>query len=97
MLTPEGRTKKKVREKLRAMGGYVFSPVQMGMGATTLDDLCCIGGRFVGIEYKAPGGVPTKRQLLTMKQIRDAGGIALWGDSVEGIMEELKMMLGMDE
>ena len=62
MLTPESRIKKKVRAKIRAMGGYVFSPVQMGLGMTTLDDLCCIGGKFVAIEYKREGKLPTPRQ-----------------------------------
>ena len=97
MLTAEGRIKKKVRAQLRAMGGYVFSPVQMGMGASTLDDLCCIAGKFVGIEYKAPMKVPTPRQLMTMKQIRQAGGIAIWGDSVERVIEELKTALRLEE
>ena len=96
ILTPEGRIKKKVRANIRAMGGYVFSPVQMGLGATTLDDLCCIGGRFVGIEYKAKGGVPTPRQFMTMREIRRTGGIAIWGDSIDDVMEKLKEALGLD-
>jgi hypothetical protein len=95
MKTPEGKIKQKVRERLKAMGAYYFSPVQMGMGATTLDDLCCIGGKFVGIEYKAEGKVPTARQRLTAQQIQRAGGIAIWGDSVEAIMEALKKALGL--
>jgi len=95
MLTPEGRIKKKVRAQIRAMGGYVFSPVQMGLGATTLDDLCCIGGKFIGIEYKAEGKFPTARQSLTMREIHKAGGIAIWGDNVEAVIEELKTALGL--
>lgn len=96
MLTPEARIKKAVRANLRAMGAYIYSPVPMGMGLPTLDDLVCFGGRFVGIEYKAPGKIPTPRQLLTMKQIRDAGGIAIWGDSEEAVMEAFKSALGLD-
>ena len=95
MMTDEGRIKKKVREKIRASGGYVFSPVQMGMGSPTLDDLCCIGGKFIAIEYKAEGKVPTPRQLLTMKEIRKAGGSAIWGDSIERVMEKLSEALGL--
>ena len=95
MLTEEGRIKKHVRAKIRAMGGYVFSPVQMGLGVTTLDDLCCIGGKFVGIEYKAEGKFPTPRQMHTMHEIHKAGGIAIWGDSVERVVEELKKALGL--
>lgn len=85
MITPEGRVKAAIRKWLRSKGIYVFSPVQMGVGRTTLDDLCCVNGRFVAIEYKAPGGAPTPRQLVTMAEIRRAGGVALWGDNVEDI------------
>ena len=96
MLTPEGKIKKAVRAKLRAIGAYTFSPVQMGLGMPTLDDLCCIAGRFVAIEYKAEGKVPTPRQIHTMHQIRKAGGIAIWGDSVGMVVEELHKALALD-
>lgn len=96
MLTPEARIKKKVRIKLRAIGAYIFSPVQMGMGMPTLDDLCCVAGKFVGIEYKALGKYPTPRQRKTMDDIRRAGGIAVWGDSVAMICDELNKALGLD-
>ena len=95
MMTEEGAIKKKVRANIRASGGYVFSPVQMGMGSPTLDDLCCIGGKFIAIEYKAEGKTPTLRQLLTMKEIRKAGGSAIWGDSIERVMEKLSEALGL--
>ena len=54
-----------------------------------------LGGKFVAVEYKAEGKIPTPRQLLTMKEIRKAGGIAIWGDSVERVMEELAKALGL--
>lgn len=95
MMTPEARIKKKVREHLKSIGAYRFSPVQMGMGQTTLDELCCVQGRFVGIEVKAEGKIPTPRQQLTMKEIHRAGGIAIWGDSYEIIIERLNQALGI--
>lgn len=94
MLTPEGRIKQKLRAYLKARNVYRFSPVQMGLGQTTLDELCCIRGRFVGIEVKAEGGVPTARQRATMKEIQRAGGIAIWGDSYELIVDRLEQALG---
>lgn len=97
MITPEGKEKKKVRAYLRSIGGYGYYPVPMGMGLPTLDDLWCIGGKFVAIEYKREGGVPTPRQQLTMKEIHRAGGIAIWGDSAELIMEKLKEALGLPD
>jgi len=95
MKTPESYTRDPVRKFLKSIGAYRFSPVQMGMGAPTLDDLCCVGGRFIGIEYKAPGKAPTPRQLLTMQEIKRAGGIAVWGDSAEKVIDELKTALGI--
>ncbi len=83
-MTPEGLIKSKIREFLtEEMQAYVFSPVQMGMGVSTLDILCCIKGRFCGIEVKTPGKKPTARQTFTIKAINDAGGVAFWTDSLE--------------
>lgn len=95
MLTPEGAIKKKVREWLRTSSIYYYSPIPMGMGRPTLDDLCCFRGRFLAIEYKAPGKIPTPRQRLTMDEIRRAGGIAIWGDSFESIKEQIKTAFGL--
>ena len=96
-MTPEAFIKKPVRRYLKASGAYVFSPVQMGIGSTTLDDLCCVGGKFLAIEYKREGGIPTPRQRLTMDTIRRAGGIAIWGDNAEKIIEEIKQALGLPD
>lgn len=96
MRTPEGYTRDAVRKWLKTLPHhYRFAPVQMGLGAATVDELCCIGGRFVGIEYKAPGKSPTPRQLLTLRQIHQAGGVAIWGDDANKIIEELKTALGL--
>ena len=97
MKTPEGYVKDAVRKYLKAIGAYRFSPVQMGIGSPTLDDLCCIGGKFVAIEYKREGKIPTPRQDMTIFAIKRAGGIAVWGDSAEHIIEQLKMSLGLPD
>lgn len=89
MMTDEGRLKQKCRAYLQKIGAYRFSPVQMGYGAPTLDDLCCIKRRFVGVEYKAPGKKPTPRQEQTMSAIKAAGGIAFWCDTYEGFLLNL--------
>jgi len=49
-------------------------PVQTGMGATSLDFLCCSLGEFVAYECKARGGKLTPRQQLVVRQINAAGG-----------------------
>jgi hypothetical protein len=92
MKGPEAKEKIKVRAYLKKRGAYRFSPVQMGIGASTLDDLVCLHGRFVGIEYKALGKRPTPRQELTIREIRMAGGIAIWGDTAECIISQLELL-----
>jgi hypothetical protein len=75
-MTPEGKVKALVKAWLKERNAYAFMPVQTGYGVATLDFLCCIHGRFVAIETKAPGGKLTPRQQRTMAEIASAGGIA---------------------
>ena len=77
MATPEGRVKEMVKRALKEEFDrrYLFMPVQNGMGAPALDLYNCIDGLFVAIETKAPGKTMTPRQLMTAKDIADAGGL----------------------
>jgi hypothetical protein len=98
----EKKVKDKLKMLLKADGSYFFMPVQMGMGATTVDFLCCVPveitpemvgmviGAFVGIETKAPGKVPSPRQQLTMQEIKNAYGVAVWGDDAATIFNTVK-------
>lgn len=92
MTTPEGRVKKACRRYLHEIGCYRFSPVQMGYGTRTLDDLVCWRGRFIGIEYKRAGGVQKGHQHLTALQITTAGGIALLIENVDQLIEYFQML-----
>jgi hypothetical protein len=88
----EAQVKKAYRKILREKGAYVFAPVQMGYGRTTLDDLVCYRGRFIGIEAKRPGLAPTKAQDLTMVAITLAGGIAVCITHPDQVVELLAMI-----
>lgn len=96
MLTPEGRVKAEVRKYLKSIGTYQFWPVQIGMGARTVDCLCSLRGQFTGIECKSPGQVPTGHQEMTLAMIAKSFGIAIWGDSAEQIIERIKQVLGAE-
>lgn len=73
--TPEGWIKKIVKEMLDMYPrAYWHMPVQNGMGAPSLDFICCIDGQYVAIETKAPGKRMTDRQELTAKEIEGGGG-----------------------
>ena len=92
-MTPEGQVKHELKKYLDAMGVYYFMPVQTGYGRATLDFLCCIRGRFVGIETKAPGKQPTGRQRRVMAEIDGAHGVAIWGDNIETLKAMIDELL----
>ncbi len=84
-MTPEGRVKKQISAVLKNFPSvYSFMPVQFGMGASGVDYHCVVGmltqfanGRVdmlpiaFFIEAKKPGGEPTGRQDLFLKERRD--------------------------
>ena len=85
-MTPEGYEKSKVKKYLSQIGAYQFWPVQTGYGASTIDCLACVRGRFVGIEVKKEGYKPsafTARQRHTIDTIFGSGGLAFIGTSEE--------------
>lgn len=90
-MTPEARIKADIRAWFLKQGAYVFAPVQMGMGASTVDQLICFKGKFIGIETKVPGKHPTARQLLTINEIKAAGGEAFWTTSLEDCKRQMVM------
>jgi hypothetical protein len=84
MTTPEGAVKDKIKAYLKEIGAYQFWPVQTGYGASTVDCLACINGRFFGIEVKRPGvKSATQRQKYIMRQIADAKGVVFMTDSFD--------------
>jgi hypothetical protein len=86
MQTEEGKLKDRIKAHLDSIGAYRHMPVLSGYGNPALDFVCCIGGRFLSIETKAPGKKPTPRQQLIMRQIIAADGTAFWVDSFEQYM-----------
>lgn len=75
--TPEGRVKDKVKEVLATLGAYYVMPQTGGFGNSGIPDiLCCLNGRFIGIECKANGGKVTRLQQSHLDEIELRGGIA---------------------
>lgn len=74
-MTPEGKVKAAVKKVLAKYGEelYAFWPVQNGMGSPTLDCIVCYRGKYIAIETKAPGKLPTPRQLITISKMEKAG------------------------
>lgn len=98
MQTPEGRIKDAVCRYLKSLGVWHFRAFMSGYGKSGIPDIvCCFRGRFLSIEVKREGCAPTPRQVLRMDEIRRAGGAAIWGDSVDGIVEQIKTVFGLDD
>lgn len=91
-MTPEGVLKKQVKDYLDERGAYYFMPVQFGMGAATVDFLCCVRGRFVAIETKIWPRKATPRQLRCLKLVRDAGGIGIVAYELAHVHANLKVL-----
>lgn len=90
-MTPEGKIKVVVKRLLKDADAYWHCPVQNGMGSPALDFMHVTHkGKTCAIETKAPGGVPTARQWLTINAIRAAGGTVL---IIDGLYEELTKWL----
>lgn len=92
----ENTVKNEIKRVLARYKTYWHMPVQNGMGAPSLDFICCHRGYYIGIEAKAPGKKPTARQLATMGQILGAGGIAVSVSNDEELkhLEQLLYRLG---
>ena len=77
-MTPEAKVKAKVVKLLKEAGVYYFYASTHGFGRSGVPDLvCCMSGRFIGIECKAGKNKPTPLQEKEMAAIRDAGGTTL--------------------
>lgn len=91
-MTPEGKVKERVKTLLRQYGAYWHMPVQNGMGAPSLDFICCLRGRYFAIETKKEADTMTPRQEVTAGRIADAGGAVFLVNEVIG-MRELEQFL----
>lgn len=93
-MTPEGRIKAAARKTLKSFPGiYNFMPVPSGYGQSSLDEIICVRGMFVAVEYKAPGKVPTPRQEIMIEKIQIAGGIVYVCDSIDKATHGLKALI----
>ena len=88
-MKPEAAIKAKIRAWFLQQGAYVFAPVQNGMGMSTVDQLVCFKGKFIGIEAKVPGKYPTARQYQSLRAIEAAGGQAYHVTSLEDLKDQM--------
>lgn len=86
----EAAVKTAVMRKLAVLGAYAISKHQTSLGKRgTPDVLACLEGRFLALEIKREGNVPTPEQLGEMRRWQQAGALAGWVQSVEDLDELL--------
>lgn len=74
-MTPEAKVKAKIKEVLKMERVYYAMPIGTGWGNSGVPDfLCCVNGRFLGIEAKANGNKPTELQKKNLMDIELGGG-----------------------
>jgi len=74
-VTPEAKVKTKIKAVLKEEGVYYAMPIGTGWGNSGVPDfLCCVNGRFLGIEAKANGNKPTELQKKNLMDIELSGG-----------------------
>ena len=84
---------KAIRDLLKALGIWHWKQWQGSMSQPkgVSDILGIYQGRMVAIEVKRPGRKPTPQQQAFLDRVKREGGIAFWADSVEAVMEGLKL------
>lgn len=76
--TPEAKVKARIHAALKAAGAYAVNYIGGQYAANgTPDILGCLDGRMLAVEAKAGKGRPTQLQLKALRQIDEAGGLAL--------------------
>lgn len=86
----ESQLQSKFIQAIEANGGYVVKVIAASKSGVP-DLLCCIRGRFVGIELKAPGKLNELKPLqkYNIELIKKSGGVALALDSLDSLKEAL--------
>ena len=59
------------------------------------DIICCIGGKFVAFEVKTPKGKLSKLQEVTIRKIKNSGGMAFKVTSLEEVQKILREVMLM--
>lgn len=90
--TPESKVKARIKKLLAEYNVYYAMPIGSVFGNSGVPDfLCCVKGEFLAIEAKAGKGKTTALQEKHLKDIREAGGLALVVN--EDNIDELKELL----
>ncbi len=89
----ESHIQRKIIQTIERLGGYCVNVVQAGKAGTP-DIVCCVDGKFVGIEVKRPGFKARELQAHHLEKIREAGGVSFVAHSVSEALAFLGEVYG---
>lgn len=82
----ETKVQKQIQDYIRSIGGYCFKVHgEIFMRAGIPDIICCINGKFVGIECKDGDNEASTLQIAHGIQIKKSGGYFCIAKSVEDV------------
>ncbi len=96
MTTPEGEIKDSICAYLRSLSPELWYYRAQGgaYGHPGVPDLvCCLKGRWVGLEVKTPRGRVSGFQESCQEQVREAGGIYEIVRSVDDVRKVLEPLM----
>ena len=82
----ERAVQKEILDYIKSLGAYSVKTMVTNSNGTP-DILCCLNGKFIGIEVKKEDGVVSKIQEYHIKKIKEAGGIAFVARSLQDAKE----------
>lgn len=82
----ENKVQKDIQDYLSSINAYRFKVHgDIFMRAGIPDIICCLKGRFIGIEVKDGDNKPSSLQIAHGRQIKKAGGLFLVAYSVQEV------------
>ncbi len=94
--TEEGKLRDKVSNYLKTLKGVWFYKSSDRFTSGIPDFLICKGGKFFGLELKAPGKDGRRLQLDTLSLIHKAKGYTLCTDSFEEVKDFIEKGTGKE-
>lgn len=80
----ESDLQKKIIDYSKAAGAYVKNNWGSGVSEPGVSDLTiCYKGLYLSIEVKKSGGKPTEQQMIHLRNVSKAGGIAQVIDNID--------------
>lgn len=87
--TIEKQIENQIKRYLDSLGvWYMKVHGSMYQKAGVPDIICCIKGKFIGIEVKRPGGIVSPLQQFNINEIHRSGGVAFVAYSVEDVRQQ---------